>query len=465
MDKFFDNHINYFQALGLPLTGILSEWPVIGNFMKNGQPIEKIEHLIADNLYGIGLSLGEHGQNDFLCIDIDYCIDYSEIQQLLDDLNLPKDYEWVVKSGGGLGYHIIVDCDHNEWIKSFVALDKSDEVHYVTVWDYGETILRHKMNFEEFLSYFSKIGNRNYSFTVKDSERKFLKLELLWSKHCVLPSSMHKSGMRYRFVSEDLPFNPPQKISSQSLFKVLFDTCINQASIELAIRSQYYKRRGLTVQNAINNHQRLDLGKSAGIIDNVYLILDIKYVDDTVEAVSVTDMNFPEYYQMSWIVTDGKRIHYTESALNGDLKSEIPSAVNEKSGFSKEHCNRYGRPEYDICKMLIEDLSKADRFVSLNGEREIKTIKNLMFRMALPFDIKKLWSISLLGSYHFTQMSNKMKYEKDDSAGLKEVLTDFEKDLQAKYQDIGGSNSNIDVFFMYQIIKEATSKELIYYLI
>ncbi|MFT4521402.1 MAG: hypothetical protein ACI8ZN_000332 [Bacteroidia bacterium] len=476
MDKKFKQHINYFQALGLQLTGIISEWPVIGNFMKNGRPLEEIEHIVNDNLYGIGLKLGNHLDYDFLCIDIDYCLDRSALKPMLDILNLPEDYEWIIESGGGVGYHIVVDCSHKDWYNSFVALDKADKLYYVKLWEYDDNLHCHKMKFGKFLQYFCNMEGNNYSFTVNRYQSEFLKLELLWSKHSVLPPSKHKSGLNYSFLNGDIPYSTPSKVAYKDVFDLVFKYCINQDNIEMAIRSDYYMRNYLNRVNSVENFSNLNFARENIKDYEITLLLDIKYLADQGTSSAVIQSKNIEFYQISWMITDGRIIHYSESALNSDLKSDFGPELVESTGLNREICLSYGRPEQDILEMLIRDIKKVDRIASFNVENDVKAIKNLMFRLALPFDMRPFKLICLRDA--FIKKLEEQDYMLGSMLEGSDELKDWETALDSakrsdrnhtyhmvkqssserlftSYNKKQFKNSNIDLFFKFLLFKSA----------
>lgn len=126
------------------------------------------------------------GRNDIRCLDIDNCSNQGFIYTILAILGLPRDYEWVVKSGSHKGFHI--------WIK----LDQ-----------------------EPVLNYLDEFGSFNYN-AHQEFEEMASKIELRWNKSfTVLPPSIHMSGNSYYFINTDLPSNPPTQVSAKTLFTFL----------------------------------------------------------------------------------------------------------------------------------------------------------------------------------------------------------------------------------------------------
>lgn len=147
---------------------------------------EELKEYPWDFSSGIGCVLGF---NDLRCIDIDNCSDIAVIKEILIDLSLPKDYQWVVKTPNG--FHIYVKCDSLP----------------MTIKELQEGVLALKPN-SQFAS-------------------KFERLELRWAGHCVLPGNGPVS-QRYYFAFDSgfyVPQSEPHKIQFYGLFKVLTKLC------------------------------------------------------------------------------------------------------------------------------------------------------------------------------------------------------------------------------------------------
>ncbi len=135
---------------------------------------------------GVGCVLG---YNDFRCIDIDNCSDISLIHQLLNDLGLPTNYEWVVKTPNG--FHVYVKCSELN----------------MSVKELQEGVLALQPN-----SSFASI---------------FERLELRWAGHSVLPSEGTVSS-RYKFVFDNgcyFPQSEPKEVGYYPLYRMLIKLC------------------------------------------------------------------------------------------------------------------------------------------------------------------------------------------------------------------------------------------------
>jgi len=74
------------------------------DLLNRRQSLEELHSFNWDNACGIGTVLQF---NNLRALDIDGCNNMNLIQNFLKALDLPKDYEWVVKSGSRNGFHII----------------------------------------------------------------------------------------------------------------------------------------------------------------------------------------------------------------------------------------------------------------------------------------------------------------------------------------------------------------------
>ncbi|MBA7518861.1 hypothetical protein ES705_10935 [subsurface metagenome] len=118
------------------------------------------------------------------------------ILKILSLLNLPDNYEWVVRSASG-GFHIIF---------------------------YAEDHL-----------YPSK-PNLTRAFCPNDNTYSeyslFRFVEFRWSKHLVLPPSINKNGDNYKFYFCDYPLRFPLNISNSDIENLLNEICLDESWYE-----------------------------------------------------------------------------------------------------------------------------------------------------------------------------------------------------------------------------------------
>jgi hypothetical protein len=157
------------------------EWRI---FQYERQNLETLHSYDWNNAVGIGTVLG---YNNLRALDIDNCENYTLIKGILKTLNLPIDYEWVVKSGSKKGFHII-----------FYGSDHQFKTQ------------RDKI----------KALKPNSKFI-----GEFKHIELRWIGHLVLPPSIHSSYYSYEFVNKQFPQKPPLTIEDYNLYLVLVQYC------------------------------------------------------------------------------------------------------------------------------------------------------------------------------------------------------------------------------------------------
>lgn len=142
------------------------------NYKLNKQDANDIAFLKEQQSCGFGIILGF---NNIYSLDIDGYLDETLIYNLLYILELPSDYEWVIKSGSGIGFHIVFSC--------------SDLKDYK-----GKT-----------LAYFARYENRD-----------FAKIEFKFHGHSILPYSLHETGNYYTFYNK-VPKYSPKEITCENL--------------------------------------------------------------------------------------------------------------------------------------------------------------------------------------------------------------------------------------------------------
>ena len=171
------------------------------------QLFEEIESFNWENATGVGTVLGF---NKLRALDIDFLskyklngeskkIDiYPLINEILNHLNLPKDYEWVVKTPSN-GYHIIFYCENHEY-----------EVPLNPVSEFKENKTKAFKPNRITLERFPHLGH----------------FELRWDLHLVLPPSENEYGVRYSFLnSTKIPNSKPNFILIDDLNELIKEKC------------------------------------------------------------------------------------------------------------------------------------------------------------------------------------------------------------------------------------------------
>ena len=173
------------------------------NFDFLRQNYSELELFDWNNAKGIGTVTGLNGLR---ALDFDGSANEVFIQDVLQILGLPIDYEWVVITGGNNGFHIIFYCGHFEFA------------------GYKRRLRRYYSN------------SKNQLF--------FKCIDLIWYNHLILPPSLHKSGNHYHFKTVEYPNNKPSFVEHNNLRKMLFELCYEYGGFNIlknnTNRNNYY---------------------------------------------------------------------------------------------------------------------------------------------------------------------------------------------------------------------------------
>ncbi len=161
-----------------------------------------------ENATGVGVVLG---YSNLMAIDIDGSNSLQLIQKICSYLKINIDYNWIIKTGSGQGFHILLRCEID---RDFVD-DWQDE--------HDERV----QSFENIPNFGAAETNAYYP---KDFERTtFYKIEFKWKGNLVLPPSLHITGGNYGFLNKK-PIIPPIEIDFHLLQKLREECCSYQAT-------------------------------------------------------------------------------------------------------------------------------------------------------------------------------------------------------------------------------------------
>ncbi len=340
----------YFYGLGLNVTAIKNEWTDYnkerGDKLKspyckpvlNHWPVIDVDNfndsklafnsLDWDNSVGVGLMLGRID-----AIDFDGCISFELIVEVLKTLNLPADYEWLVRSGSGKGYHILFNAEN-------------------------DIICSH--------------WNATY-FPNQDYIDRFERFELRVWDHLVLPPSLHKSGRRYEFCSGRLPSTLPVEIARQSLLdfvhkfsdqKVQF---VDMSTAGVGIRASTATHPQTLVIDVETNGLPID---REGDIDD----LD----------------NWPRVLQVAWVVLNAngsvsqKRMYFINH-VDLNINEDVCNLTSIDDLVLKNH----GVPIEFALRQLNEDAIGSSRIVAHNLDFDMKVISAEFNRLSINNDLER----------------------------------------------------------------------------
>lgn len=457
--------LKYYLKLGLKLTTVEkshndSNNPRLkeqfGSYLKTqSQNIdsEKDLQLIhnKNDLSGIGLSLEN---SKLLCLDIDHCFSDTHLKIILSILGLPQNYEWVIKTGSGNGYHIILDFANLNLSDLYIDLTKFENIQ---IYDPSRLRVRSKNGLihfgdlitllsipasEELNSGYFLLGTSNSkikSFRVnKKYQNSFEKIQIMTDKHSLLPPSKHKSGLSYTFNNKDLPTSYPKTILADSLFSLIEEFCIDSHILHM-------------LEDYEIGYTSLDFKKFYG--QDLTLIIDF----ETTELIRDVDYfnisEFPEIIQVAWIITDGNDIIYSESSLNSDINTIIPQEISNLTGIDNKKCKEVGRPLSVIADMLINDLEKVESIFAYNLEFDLKCLKNILFRTSRPFDLNSKKQICVM-KYAFENKQRINGYKGDKWLKLSDLFVIMFPDTT-----ISAHTAPNDTLMTYKIFKELFAKK------
>ncbi|QQS34772.1 MAG: bifunctional DNA primase/polymerase [Ignavibacteriales bacterium] len=139
------------------------------------------------------------GIENLRCFDFDGVENFELVEKFREALKFSEQYDWLVQSGSGMGYHIYFYCEWNEELEKLLGSERA--------------VIKFKSKTDGYCKH----------------------IELRW-KDCytVLPYSTHPSGGIYTFLGND-PFEKPIQIEPQVLIECLKEYCVIKENTKLVI--------------------------------------------------------------------------------------------------------------------------------------------------------------------------------------------------------------------------------------
>lgn len=153
------------------------------HYLTEKQSEEEFQGILLDRCIGVGIVTGV---NDFRTLDINGCSDYNQIRNILGCMNLPKDYEWIVRGGSLNGYQIHFKLKD---VPSILGEEKSV-----------------------------------YIFEGKEGD-KYKQIELIWNQHITMPPSYWDVSKACDFANTHIPISAPRVTKAEDLANMLVDIC------------------------------------------------------------------------------------------------------------------------------------------------------------------------------------------------------------------------------------------------
>lgn len=359
------NYRNKFNLLDRNLLKAPShDWE---KFSQRRQPLKEFASLDWDNCIGVGAVLG---YNDLMALDIDGCIEWDFIKLICKVLGIDTNYEWIVQSGSGAGYHLIFYChdrlkrDAKQEIYSIsnkaplsYENDKIDAFYPKRKSWYSAYGVRDNPKYNEFRDIFDVSSK----FGLVDL---FQKIEFRWSNHLVLPNSIHESGQSYSFLTT-LPFNPPIEISFEKLCLLHDLICSTSAD---------FSGWEGTADNNVAYQDQLFINQAAfkfkAKYRPQYLVFDLK-VNDGNETTNYQT----EIVHFAWLIVDyyDNIINHASFILRPDgyLLKEEGKRIH---GITDEIANLIGVDFKTFFRSFLKELETVEYLVCLNYEFTTKVL-------------------------------------------------------------------------------------------
>jgi len=292
------------------------------------QTNEEFQGYDWENATGIGTFTG---RNNIFVIDIDGCQSENLVNKILNDLNLPSNYQWIVRSGSRNGFHIYYQ---GEKLKDFAEED------VVTTFP----------------------PNKTY-------EGYFEKMEFLWYTHVILPPSIHGSARRYEFAN-NMPFQQPAFIDNEVIYKVINKYLAFKDFESGELYGEVFEKispRG----KFISELGEEDISKY--LMDNIYCVIDIKTTGLPIN--NNGRISYPNILQIAWILLGekGEVLKKKSFIISNDYynTNSNESYINVDFKIAK----KISRPLSQVLLELLGDLKISDFIVGHNLEFSSQILK------------------------------------------------------------------------------------------
>lgn len=365
------------------------------------QSLQEIENYDWENAVGIGTIAGFENLH---ILDIDGCSNYEFIEDILIILGLPKNYQWVVKTGSLDGYHIYFLSD---------LIEELEEDQVAS-------------------SYPPNL----------DNIALFEKIELLWSTHVVLPNSLHKSGSKYSFTNCKFPLDKPKFININK-FKIIESLFLNISEIER--KKVYYslskeKHRNIKIPNSIN---LLDLSKIEG---NLFFLFDIE-TDGLIK-----NGKLPNIVQISWLIMDTQGIVYKK---NTELVNSSFDEYSESFKINKLDpliVKKIGKKPSDVYQEMVYDLKHCKIISAHNLNFDLSILSSDFNKYNIDFNLNSLTKFCTM-DYGTILLTNKLNPEPK----FPKLTELFEHLFNHNVKQF--HNANSDVTILAKCVKELLYKK------
>jgi len=347
---------------------------------------------------------------DLVVIDIDGCNDTSFLKDMLRELDLPQDYEWVIQSGSKNGYHIyykghkINECSYDDVVSTFPP----------------------KKEFEKYLS----------------------KIEFLWRTHAILPPSAHGSGNKYSFLRNEFPTNSPVAISTEIIYNFIYKFLDIK---EIRVGTDYGEMTIIKSKtDFIPEFKDEDITKH--LLNDVYLILDIETSGLPRKVNNKT--KYPEIVQVAWLLSNVDGIVLKKNSYIIDTHFLSSNNRSEFINIDFEIARKVKFPLNTALQKLAEDIKTSDYIVAHNTEFDLEILANSFVKTygTNPFKAKKQ-ICTMKSTVNFCKIANNYGFKYPKLSELYFKLFD--------YQIKNSHNAEIDALNTLKCFKKLKALNII----
>jgi DNA polymerase III epsilon subunit-like protein len=330
------------------------------NFEKERQELDELKSYDWQNATGVGLALGF---NNIRALDIDGCIDIDIVYEILNILGLPDKYEWVIRSGSQNGFHIIFF---------------SEEVNL------SKGLNRYSSKIKEVIAYSA----------LPEIKHKIEKIEFRWNNHLVLPPSIHKSSLKYKFQFTNFPKRIPLKVDEEKLTDVIDKFIeIEQVGCGGSNNDPIYGGKQTMINNV--NLSPHDIRKKFGPWLRLVVDVETDGLPNDLRAEVDDPDNWPNIIQIAWILLDkDDNVCAKDSVVINDQEIKSKNYVN----IDFDQLDIIGLKLRDALEKFSTYVEVAWYFIAHNAEFDFKVLKAAYKKVALDSRLDKLEKLCIMKS-------------------------------------------------------------------